>query len=65
MTVTENMVELEKRAMLSQGEIVQQFKKEFQAIMDEKIAHQEGLTNENYRKTLALLMELEKRLDER
>lgn len=33
--------------------------------MDERIARQEGLTNENYKKTLAMLMELEKRLDER
>ncbi len=33
--------------------------------MDEKIARQEGLTNENYKKTLQLLLELEKRMDTR
>ena len=33
--------------------------------MDERIARSEGLTNENYKKTLGMLMELEKRLDER
>ena len=59
------MLDLEKRMVINQQEIAGEFKKEFQVVLDERIARQEGLTNENYKKTLAMLMELEKRLDER
>ena len=36
--VTENMLELEKRMQISQGELAQEFKREFSVVMDDRIA---------------------------
>ena len=42
---------------------MREFKNEFQTIIDKNISSLESLTNESYRKTLQMLLDLEKRLD--
>ena len=53
------MLDLEKRVLGRGDLLMQEFKTEFQSIIDKKIATVEGLTNESYKKTLQLLLELE------
>ena len=57
------MAELEKRVQSRGDEVMREFKNEFQTIIDKNISSLESLTNESYRKTLQMLLDLEKRLD--
>ena len=57
------MAELEKRVKSRGDEVMREFKNEFQTIIDKNISSLESLTNESYRKTLQMLLDLEKRLD--
>ena len=57
------MAELEKRVQSRGDEVMREFKNEFQTIIDKNISSLESLTNESYRNTLQMLLDLEKRLD--
>ena len=59
------MVDLEKRMKARQAELIIEFKRDFTVIIDEQIARVEGLTNENYKKALSTMLEMEKRLNDR
>ena len=59
------MIDLEKRAAQRQDTITAEFKKEFSTLLSTEIGRQEGMTIENYKKVLELLLELEKKLDTR
>ena len=59
------MIDLEKRVAQRQDMITAEFKKEFSALLSSEISRQEGMTIENYKKVLELLLELEKKLDTR
>ena len=59
------MIDLEKRVAQRQDLVVADFKNEFSSLLSSEIGRQENLTVENYKKVIELLLELEKKLDNR
>jgi hypothetical protein len=57
------MIDLEKRLENKSGSVLTDLRKEIQLLIENSAARSESFTEENYKKTLELMLELEKKLD--
>ena len=63
--VAEDIDEIESRDKARQEQLGAEIKRDLQIIVDENVSRVEGLTKDNYKKSLQALIELEKKIDAR